>query len=111
MEVHGDNIKPYKGTERLDWFQASAAHTIEAVIFPCLEKYSRGCLERDSERNDKDQHLKSESPGVSQGAVFSPTLCVVDINAGHCSLQKIETFSFVNTATKIPLISYIMSGK
>ena len=75
--MHGDNIKPYKGAERLDWFQVPT-QTVESVVFPCLQKYKRRNLELLSERKQVSEIFESFSEGVSQGVFLSPIPCSVD---------------------------------
>ena len=71
--MHGDNIKPYKGAERLDWFQVPP-RTVEVIVFPCLQVYKRIL----SKSQHKSENLESFSEGVSQCVSLSPTSWLVD---------------------------------
>ena len=86
--VHGDNIKPYNGTEKLDWFQ-SCEQTIETVVFPCLRHYRCKSLETTSEMAIQCiQNLTLQSVNNSQYASLSPASCLADGCFENMVLQK-----------------------
>ncbi|MCG8109893.1 MAG: hypothetical protein JAZ10_03920, partial [Candidatus Thiodiazotropha endolucinida] len=92
--VHGDNIKPYNGTEKLDWFHIPT-QVVEVVAFPCLSHYKRNCSGTTSEVTiSTTETLGLSCESNSQYASLSPASCMEDSYAENSVPEKTHNFSY-----------------